>query len=95
MYLEGISKDLACEALLENLQWTCPQVPLFWNRITLEIITGTKSVSPGSDPWHFQETLCCLKCCQELLARPYTVLKKKKNDLYSHVNLYCFKPDNG
>lgn len=38
------SKDLACEAVLENLQQTCPQVALFWNRISLEIITVTESV---------------------------------------------------
>lgn len=36
-------KDFACEAVLENLQQTCPQVALFWNRISLEIIMVTKS----------------------------------------------------
>lgn len=49
-------QDLACEAFLENLQQTCPQVALFWNRVSLEIITVTKSVSPGPDPWHCLET---------------------------------------
>lgn len=56
MCLEETPKDLACETLLENLQWPCPQVALFWNRISLEIIIVTKSVSPGPDPWHCQET---------------------------------------
>lgn len=92
MCLEETLKDLGCEALLENLQQTWPQVALFGNKISLEIIIVTKSVSLDLILGIARKLNAVQNAAKNCWLGPHTF---KKMIYYSHVNPYGLKPHNG